>query len=280
MGFLSGKKEGNLDIEDSVKILSTNLEVINQRLASLGSDSSYGGGNDSGVVNHINELSKKIDFLTNIVTSSNNKIHQELSFLNSGIDTSIQSVQTIEKSIVEQLSYRNDMLRKEFVNITQESIHANKSQSEMMFASVKENNEMIENLKDTFQNLAEVLPQLISEIPEKLEELDVKIGELQNAAILTQSMKLLKGNEEQEKAENIKSKKSKKNALEDESDDNIEKSKYITLSSAAIPNATIRDIKVIKNELQGRFFELSRSMGSLMQINKNLVELIKNNDEK
>jgi hypothetical protein len=259
MGFFSSKREENLDIEDSVKILATNLEVINQRLASL----SGGGlnGDSPEIHNKINDLSKKIDFLTNLITSSNNKIHQEISMMSVGLDTTIQTSLSLEDKLIKNINYSNENLRKQIFNLTIENFEKTRTENIKMINSFENNNLFIADLKDTFKDLAHLLPELMKEIPLKLEELNSKIEEMEVKSYVKE--------EGQVSIENIQKTLSKNNKpLEIDNNNNL-----------VFSNTVIRDIKIIKSELQGRFFELTKSMASLMKINKDLVYLLKE-DEK
>ena len=99
MPQFESNKEKNEDLQDTIKIMSTNLEVINQKLA-LYSPSQ--GSNAPANTENLQQLNSKINNLANIVKSGMDSINQQISYTHNKFEEISQRIRQTEQNLMNQ----------------------------------------------------------------------------------------------------------------------------------------------------------------------------------
>ncbi|MGM5488546.1 MAG: hypothetical protein ACQESG_06350 [Nanobdellota archaeon] len=115
MSMFDSKKDKNENLEDTIKIMSTNLEVINQKLAmSSPSGTSSGPSNTDG----LDEIDKKLNNLANIFKSGMDNVTQQISYSQNKFQILAnliqQSNEKLRKDMKDQAEKDSEKLKKAF----------------------------------------------------------------------------------------------------------------------------------------------------------------------
>jgi predicted nucleic acid-binding Zn-ribbon protein len=161
--FSSDKKEKDQETEDIIKILSTNMEVLNQKLTL----NSSGSSDDLPKLEHnLQEISKKIDFTVNCMNSLQENLQKHFSYNDAKFNVIDKDVKTVQSQINEHIDEKQEELKKDInqglINLLSEISN-----------QILRNNKNIVNTFNHFNQFKENLPKNFS-------NLDAKIAQIQN----------------------------------------------------------------------------------------------------
>ena len=277
MDLISGGKKGGkrADVEDTIKILATNLEVLNQKLAmsSIGSQDGF-----PQMENHLNAISAKIDYTINFIKSVQDNLQQHFIYSDAKftmLDNNIKKVQSEIKGQIDirhqemrsLVSTMNSQMQQHVASISDHSTRDIKNQFATGIGTishdlqshkdaitrqlksakidvpaevtdqVQKNNAMMSDILDEFKVLKKDLPQKVAQI-------DLKVNKLHE--VLSKGLAIAPGS----------------------------KGKPVPLE-AHVPEEVINDIQFIRSELEVKFQDISTQIYRLLKINKELIDYMK-----
>ncbi len=116
------KKEKDKDIEDSIKILSTNLEVINQRLANISGGG--GGGTDPDAMKQISDdVTTQVGFIQNFLKSSQTHLQQQMNYVLTQLKALDTSVKHVENGLKQHITSEKNALLQETRSEIEKSVN-------------------------------------------------------------------------------------------------------------------------------------------------------------
>lgn len=230
MDLFSSKKDKNNEIEDTIKILSTNLEVLNQKLSSNSSGSFEGLPQ---LERKLDDLSKKVDYVNYFLKGLQNNLGDFFSSSDAKFNILDKEIKKSQTETNNHIDLKQNELKKD---INQGLINLLYNINEKF----KNNNLNLINLFNNFDHFKQEFPQRFSIIDEKLNKLD---------STLNQNLKTL----------------------------NLNQTK--SSSQTNLSPAIINDLKVIRNELEGKFQEFTNELYPLIKINKELIEILRKEEK-
>lgn len=263
MGFLDKKPDKNQDVEDSVKILATNLEVLNQKLAMASPDS--GSDKDTAEIRgDIQNLGKKLDEMTNVLKSSQDNITEQLSYTMNKFQAIQNLVKQSEKNVSDTLIQSRETLKQQMSTERKAVTDTLGSTANTIIGEVAKQREEVKKvtsfssqMRNEFHTLHKELIEKFTSIPNTVQEMQLRLDKLKT------SIESMPQPSQQQAPQQ-----SAQRATPSQED--------ITIN---VPQQLSDDISTIKDQLGGKFSDISSMIHTLLKINRELLNILKNSEE-
>lgn len=148
MGFLGLEKKEGQEVEDTIKILSTNLEVINQRLDSISGGGSH--GKNTQIQYYMENLDKKLNYMLQVIKASQDNMSKQLGYAFNRFNAIIDSLGKTEDNLKKYIELEKKEIMKEFITRQQLTYDATKKVIESDLIQVSK---QLQNLNNTVVNV-------------------------------------------------------------------------------------------------------------------------------